>query len=125
MTAWTMSHEIGHNLGMSHDFNDDEKCRKVLGGNLVDCSTCNNYFDTTTPWYGNIGNVNRDHYRKLSPETGNSGDCCTGIMDYQNKPGVWSTCSVRYFEQHYEANSWFQCMDLEIPSTGKLRVYLK
>ena len=124
MTAWTMSHEIGHNLGMSHDFNDDNKCRKV-DDTIVECEQCNNYFNSNIPWYANIGNVNRNHYRKLSPETGNSNDCCTGVMDYQNRPGVWSTCSVRYFEQHYEAESWFQCMDINVPSTGKFRVHSK
>ena len=31
-------------------------------------------------------------------------------MDYYNSPQVWSSCSVRFFEQHYEAESWFQCM---------------
>ena len=38
-------HEIGHNLGMSHDFIDSDykHCRKASDGETIPCSSCANY----------------------------------------------------------------------------------
>ena len=58
-SAEVLAHEIGHNFGMSHDF--DAK---------------------------------------------NSGQGCTGLMDYGNPPQTWSTCSVNDFKTFFNTNNW-------------------
>merc|ERR1712165_209891 len=99
-TAKTLIHEMGHNLGMSHDFIDSEytDCRKHTDGSTVPCNTCANWQPD------NAG-------QKIGEVTGDDMDCCNGFMGYSNHPHYWSECSVRYFEQHYVSQNWAKCMD--------------
>ena len=92
-----MAHEIGHNLGMQHDFfgrNSDNICRAEDDGAQTPCEQCVN-------WNGDMLTTQSEAI---------SGECCTGIMDYGNSPDYWSHCSVRYFEEHYVFNEWATCM---------------
>ena len=97
-------HEIGHNLGMSHDFIDSDykHCRKASDGETIPCSSCANY---------QAGN----DAQRIGPVSGNPNDCCNGFMGYNNHPHYWSECSVRMFESHYVSEQWSKCM---APSTG-------
>ena len=90
-----MTHEIGHNLGMDHDFKINKvTCKSEDDLSGKPCNECAN-------WDG----------RKLTEQTDASGECCTGIMDYgRYKPESWSSCSVRNFEQHYVSENWAECM---------------
>jgi len=99
-TAETLIHEMGHNLGMSHDFIDSEytDCRKHTDGSTVPCNTCANWQPD------NAG-------QKIGELTGDDMDCCNGFMGYNDHPHYWSECSVRMFEQHYVAEDWDQCLD--------------
>ena len=113
LVARLVSHELGHNLGMHHDFKgwdqetDNQGC-KNLDGNQVSCKSCNNWFNKWTHLFDD-SDLFISH-RKLSSDTGNSGDCCTGIMDYGNPPLAWSTCAVRNFEEAYMVQGWYQCL---------------
>ena len=97
-----MVHEIGHNLGMRHDFVDGGRpytnCRKHSDGSSVQCNKCANY--------------QSDNRRQpLGVLTGDPEDCCNGFMGYYNHPHYWSDCSVRFFQQHYVAENWSKCME--------------
>ena len=92
----TLSHEVGHNLGMEHDFYTSKSaCKLDEDGKFVWCNKCTN-------WDKQLKKVNIDF--------GRPGDCCTGFMDYGDHPEYWSNCSVRNFEQHYISQNWAKCM---------------
>ena len=94
-----MAHELGHNLGISHDFigdKTDSQCRTEDDGTQISCDQCTNY--------------DADLNNYLSAQTENSGECCTGFMDYNDHPEYWSDCSVRMFEQHYVSLGWENCL---------------
>jgi len=96
-TAETLVHEIGHGLGMQHDFIDDNICRKASETKNITCSSCANYQASKK-------------YQRIGPVSGNPNDCCNGFMGYSDHPHYWSECSVRMFEDHYEKKKWNQCM---------------
>ena len=87
-----MAHEIGHNLGMEHDFVGNGNEGKAAG----------------------ICRMNKDYRisKKCSEcaGLGNDKECCTGFMDYGEHPNYWSDCSVRMFEQHYVSQGWKKCL---------------
>ena len=96
----TLAHEAGHNLGMSHDFvtrkkQVNGKCRKENTGSETSCNQCTNWNTKT---------------KMLKAQTGASGECCTGFMNYGPHPEYWSDCSVRMFEKHYTSRNWKKCM---------------
>ena len=93
---------MGHNLGMYHDFKDGGRpytnCRKHSDGSTVRCNACANY-------------QSNNRGQPLGPLTGSTEDCCNGFMGYYNHPHYWSDCSVRFFQQHYVAENWENCME--------------
>ena len=76
---------MGHNFGMSHDF-DDKHC------------------DDTTKV--------KDQYGRNTTECvkGNGLDNCKcnglGIMSYYDFPSKWSSCSVKDFNGYYNSKKW-------------------
>ena len=104
-----MVHEIGHNLGMSHDFVYEEDgeifdpytvCRKHSDGSSINCDQCANYQSTREEQL--VGKLTND-----------TEDCCNGFMGYGNPPHYWSDCSVRFFRQHYISEKWSRCMEAQ------------
>ena len=100
-----MVHEIGHNLGMEHDFVDHplgaykHECRKTSDSSEVLCSTCANYQPD-------------DERQPIGMPTGHSDDCCNGFMGYKDHPYYWSKCSIRFLEAFYVySRKYDQCMD--------------
>ena len=74
---------MGHNFGMSHDF-DDKHCK-----------------DTTKTY---------DEYGNKVCVMGNGPDNCKcngqGIMSYGDFPSKWSSCSVEDFIGYYNSKKW-------------------
>ena len=92
----TLTHEVGHNLGMQHDFYTAKSaCKLDANGRFAWCNKCTNW---------------DKQLQRLNIGFGNPEDCCTGFMDYGNHPERWSNCSVRNFEQHYISLNWATCM---------------
>ena len=85
---------------MSHDFIDKNyhNCRRHTNGSQIRCNTCANWQPENAR-------------QKIGDLTGDDMDCCNGFMGYRDHPHHWSACSVRFFEQHYVAEKWDQCMD--------------
>ena len=116
-------HEVGHNLGMQHDFVSCSSgknceaaytgnCRRDVDGSHIPCTSCENYLP------GIMSEYNTNLYSRkpgIGPTSGKADDCCNGFMGYGRSPDVWSSCSVRFFRSHYIGLNWAQCMD-----TGKL-----
>ena len=114
-------HEMGHNLGMKHDFDKEfQKCSKtdpeqcvtkygceiIRNGSIVSCNKCENYI------YDKTKKDRDDDTTNCRNSTGHNDDCCTGFMDYGHvRPSNWSECSVRDFEQYYVIREWHQCMN--------------
>ena len=100
-----MVHEIGHNLGMEHDFVDHplgaykHECRKTSDSSKILCSTCANYQPD-------------DERQPIGMPTGHPDDCCNGFMGYKDHPYYWSKCSIRFLEAFYVySRKYDQCMD--------------
>jgi len=97
-TAGTLAHEMAHNLGINHDMEGWDACRKVSDGAIIPCVQCANYYE-------NGGT------QEIRPVTGHENDCCNGFMGYGNRKMIWSECSARDFENNYVSRNWQQCME--------------
>ena len=97
-----MAHEIGHALGMTHDFIDrGEYCKRSEDSSEVECVQCKNW-DVYEEMLTSVDNTDNPGY------SNNPGGCCTGFMDYGQHPHDWSDCSVREFQDW--AYGWSDCM---------------
>ena len=91
---------MGHNFGMSHDFDDKhcENTKKVCvwrNGGKCECQ----------------GECEECGCQKTTEcVAGNGPDNCPcngqGIMSYGDPPNKWSSCSVKDFLGYYKLNKW-------------------
>ena len=81
----TAVHEVGHLLGMEHDF----ECLAKQTCNTAAQRLCKSKSSGT-----------------VLPMKSTNEKCCNGFMQYGKHPNVWSSCSVRDFRLQYRLSNW-------------------
>ena len=87
----TAAHELGHALGMAHDYKDDGTLRSYIDPVTHEEYECSGFMDVPTT------------------------DIATGQIS--EPPAIWSECSVNDFRRAYISNDWGKICFGQTPTT--------